>query len=377
MMIPPLCLEKYHVTTAQQRQNLPTPPTSPDEVVTPIKRKQTADHSPSKRTRLDLTLLHRYLSSGKPVHVKDAHYGLNLLCWACQCQSVEAVDSILNQGRIDINQRHGARQMTALHMAALTNFHQGLQRLVDHPDLDINQRDTQGLTAVHYAARQNCAEALEVLIESGARIDVYDRQGRLPLHYAIMHGSQAVLKLLLTNQERNNPTGLNLIWSSPSSLEEAVVITGNPDIIQVLIEQGAFVSIRQGGWWEACYGVQYSRMLEQCVYWNRLSCLISLLRYKDRLPSLSALSSVLHLAVQQRKLDIVQYLVKEHQADPCHQDGSNPSLLYAVNHGFMEMIPFLLTSSTSSHCIQRACLLAHMIGQTQAWSRLVKIHWQQ
>ncbi|KAI8378346.1 ankyrin repeat-containing domain protein [Blakeslea trispora] len=374
-MIPPLHLDKY-LTTSQQTQALPTPPTSPDEIL-PNKRKQTSEHPPSKRTRLDLNLLQKYLLSGKSVHVKDHRYGLNLLCWACQCHSIEAVDSILNHGSIDINQRHGPRQMTALHIAALANFHQGLQRLVHHPDLDINQRDIEGLTAVHYAARQRQTESLRVLMEAGARIDIYDRQGRLAVHHAILHSSQAVLQLLLVNQERNNPTGLNLIWSSlihTSSLEEAIVVTGNPDIIQVMIQSGAFLAHEKGGWWECGYRTEFGQLLERCVYWNRLSCLACLMEYKQHLPS--SLTSLLHLAVQQRKLDIVRYLVKEHQADPCHPDGSNPSLLYAVNHGFMEMIPLLLTPNTSRHCIQRAYLFAHMIGQSQAWTQLVKLHWQ-
>ncbi|KAI9467786.1 MAG: hypothetical protein EXX96DRAFT_592340 [Benjaminiella poitrasii] len=65
-------------------------------------------------------------------------------------------------------------------------------------------------------------------------------------------------------------------------------------------------------------------------------------------------SEALELAVQQRKIDLVRYLRRDVAVEPCRLDGSTRRSSMAVRHGFVDMIPLLLTSETSSDCLQQA-----------------------
>ncbi|KAI8050144.1 ankyrin repeat-containing domain protein [Gilbertella persicaria] len=374
MNIPPLELNNLSSST---------PPVSPEEEHKKRKHIENEPHFGKKKSKLDLHSLNTYLSSGKPVNVKDGRYGLNLLCWACQCRSLEAVKCIVQQGSIDINQRHGPHQITALHIAAVVNFTAGIDYLTQHPNLDINQKDLFGLTAAHYAARSDHIEATRILIEAGARLDMYDKKGKLPLHYAIQNASVDLIRLLLVKRERNNPTMINLVWSAATLhdhnvIQETIVVTGNSLILKALLDAGAFIPFEVGGWWESHYAIKQHQILELCVQWNRLECLIYLTQHEalTNVPS-KLYRHLLYLAVQQRKLALVKYLVGQVKVNPSYANGHNPSFLYAANHGFMEMIPFLLSPCTSLDCIQQAFVFSSRIGKASSLANLIKAYWKQ
>ena len=397
MNIPPLDLSKY-IDKASEKNSLQkisyliTPPTTPDVIIEPTKKRrlldevaEVADNIPLQQQekklkttqKLDLNLLDVYLSSGKSINVKDASYGLNLLCWACQCRSLEAVDKILQQGDMDINQKHGPHRITALHIAAAVDFSVGIDRLTSHPGLDLNVQDIFGLTALHYAARHNKINSLKTLLEVGARSDLYDSHGRLAIHYSIRNANTESVDIILSKRGRNNPTFTNLVWSSakdfPCAMEETIIMAlGNStDILRRFIHAGSFCSIESGGWWEEEYESKRNGLIELCVQWNRFECLRCLV--VDTTLPLSR--QALDLAVQQRKLDLVTYLCEHVGVSPCH-NGNNASLLYAANHGFMDMVPCLLTGDTSLDCIQQAILLTRMNGKYTSFCDILKKNWK-
>lgn len=399
--IPPLQLSKHVQKSTERSSKLPTiaylvtPPTSPDPLTVGQQQKrrfsEDDDHIPpmensnkklrteNNRTsqKLDLNLLDIYISSGKSINVKDATYGLNLLCWACQCRSLEAVKKILQKGDIDINQRHGPHQITALHIASAVGFSAGIDCLTEHPNLDLNVKDTFGLTAVHYAARHNKSHSMKTLLEVGARSDLYDRHGRLAIHYAIRNSNVDLVNMILSKRGRNNPTFTNLIWSSAEdhycAMEETIIMAaGNStDMLKQLINAGSFLSLESGGWWEEDYRSKRNQLIELCVHWNRFECLRCLVVNT----SIPLTRQALDLAVQQRKLDLVTYLCDHVGINPCHSNGNNPSLLYAANHGFMDMVPCLLTQDTSLDCIQQAVMFTRMNGKYNQFCEILENHW--
>lgn len=402
MNIPPLELSKYLTTSTDKIKStsiafILTPPTSPDSTdstdptmpaATETKKRKLDDDSNipnqdkktkiDKSQKLDLNLLDLYLSSGKSMDVKDATYGLNLLCWACQCKSIEAVKKILQQGDIDINQRHGPHQITALHVAAAVDFSSGIDYLTQHPNLDLNLRDIYGLTAVHYAARHSKIASMATLLEAGARSDMYDRQGKLALHYAIRNSNVKIANMILAKRGRNNPTFTNLIWASSNgsncAIEESIIMAvGNStEMLKELLIAGSLISLKSGGWWEDRYSHKQSGLIGLCIDWNRFECL----RYLVVNTNIPLQPQALDQAVRQRKLDLVVYLCEHVGIDPCHMNGNNPSLLYAANHGFMEMIPYLLKRNTSTDCIQQALLFTRMVGKDKIFCDILRQQWK-
>ncbi|KAG2228447.1 hypothetical protein INT48_002728 [Thamnidium elegans] len=394
MNIPPLNLSSYLKDTKGRLSDiipisyLVTPPTSPDSekpaastsqprkrvlndlsISSAIPKKIKPNSNDKDDQKLDLNLLDLYLSSGKSIDVKDTTYGLNLLCWACQCKSIEAVKKLIRQGYIDINERNGPHQITALHIAAAVNFYEGIDCLTEHPDLDLNIKDAFGLTAVHYAAKHNKNDAVYTLLEVGARSDIFDQYGRLALHYAIRNSNKEIVQMILSKRGSNNPTFTNLIWSSTNKnhciIEEAIFMAvGNQlDILKLFFNVGMLISVASGGWWEDKYQDKRDGLIELCVEWNRFECL----RFLVINTNIPLRCQALDLAVRERKLDFVKYLCDNVGINPCHKNGDNLSLLYAANHGFMEMIPHLLTPNTSTDCIQQAILFTKLNGKCKTF----------
>lgn len=50
--------------------------------------------------------------------------------------------------------------------------------------LDVDSRDENGSTALHFAADRGQAAAAELLLQAGANINQVDLDGQSPLHYA-------------------------------------------------------------------------------------------------------------------------------------------------------------------------------------------------
>jgi ankyrin repeat protein len=304
-----------------------------------------------KRHKFDLGCLQTYLSQKGSPNTCDAQFKRSLLCWACIGQSVEGVKDLTSMVHLDINLKSGPNNTTALHEACLIGFKEGVELLIQHPDIDVNAVDNRGQTAIHFATQSNKVECLKILLSAGARIDLFSNQGRLPIHTAIQFGFQHCVSLLLSKSKRhdNNPTETDLLWKSNLVDErcsiESSIITGYINTLQLLLDHDR-ENLHQ----------KKSGLVQLAVEWNRIECLHLLIKRGCIIDESSLLT-----AVKQRKIDMVREL-SQAGANPCLKNGQNPSFLYAANHGFLDMIPLVLTLSTSKDCIQQALLLASCLG---------------
>ncbi|KAI8633731.1 ankyrin repeat-containing domain protein [Xylariaceae sp. FL1651] len=89
-----------------------------------------------------------------------------------------------------------ARWQSALHIAA-QNGHERILKALIGRDVDCNEKDSDGRTALIHAVVQDHEAIALVLLGHGARIDETDRQQRSALHYAVLHQRENMLKLLL------------------------------------------------------------------------------------------------------------------------------------------------------------------------------------
>ncbi|KAI8979521.1 ankyrin repeat-containing domain protein, partial [Mycotypha africana] len=291
----------------------------------------------------------------------DAQLKRSLLNWACLGQSTEAVKRLLTNAHLDINLRSGPRKTTALHEACSVGFSEGVTLLLAHPEVDINATtdDHQGLTPVHMAVQANQVECLRLLLAAGARVDLFACDtGRLPIHTAVLFGYQQCIC-------RNNPEQLDLLWT-PNKLDqrsaiEMAIVTGLTSTLQLLLDYDGHCSIPPS------LPLTRPDLIDLAIEWNRIEMLRLLIKRGCKVSAKSLLK-----AVQQRKIDMVRELVTSGKVDPTAtsthtlsttcSSGYNPSFLYAANHGFLDMIPLLLTLNTSKDCIQQALLLASSIG---------------
>ncbi|KAI0188555.1 ankyrin repeat-containing domain protein [Astrocystis sublimbata] len=96
-----------------------------------------------------------------------------------------------------------ARWQSALHIAAQNGHERILSALIGR-DVDCNEKDSDGRTALVHAVVQDHEAIALVLLGHGARVDETDRQQRSPLHYAVLHQRENMLKLLLQHY-KNDP----------------------------------------------------------------------------------------------------------------------------------------------------------------------------
>ncbi|KAL9537096.1 hypothetical protein MBANPS3_012085 [Mucor bainieri] len=349
----------------EKKSVLPTPPTSPIDAQQPTKSSRKRAYSISflnnepatatKKQKFDLNCLKSFLNQKGSPNTCDEQFKRSLLSWACIGRSTEAINNLLSLVHLDINMKTGPNKSTALHEACIIGFTEGIELLLQHPDIDINAVDNQGQTAVHCATQANQTECLRILLSAGARIDLVS-QGRLAIHTAISYGFQQCVSLLLSKSKRhdNNPTQTDMLWH-PNSLDnrssiESAIVTGFTDQDSVTKDPP---HQRTPG------------LVSLAVVWNRIECLQLLIKRGCIIDADSLLNSV-----QQRKIDMVRELAAA-GANPCLPNGQNPSFLYAANHGFLDMIPLVLTLDTSKDCIQQALLLASSMGLREPTTKAV------
>ncbi|CAO3674071.1 unnamed protein product [Rhizopus microsporus] len=255
---------------------------------------------------LDIKALYQYIKS-------NAHN-----------KSTEALCMLLLQ-QVDVNKVNGPHNELALHAAyslghtPLTNAvfsgsEECIQLLLEH-DADVSVVDEQGNSLLHHAASNNVTKAVPLFISKHVPIDAHNQRGLSPLALAISFG--------------------------------------HSDVAIALIDGGANVNGR----------TRFATVLHYAITWNRLDVVKKLVEHGCQVNVVNDIEETpLYLAVQQRKIDLVQYLVDQAKADPCYPNNANLSLLYAASHGYTEICKLVLSKNTSNYFIQVAADKAARVG---------------
>ena len=122
----------------------------------------------------------RKIAGGHP----DDEYQAYLAVAAWLLQHGYAVDSV------------NPNQQSALFTATGVGEYDMLKLLVDH-GASVNMQDKWGLTPLHYACRSGLAENVNLFIEAGADLNVGDGWGFTPLHEAVLSNAGEVVKVLM------------------------------------------------------------------------------------------------------------------------------------------------------------------------------------
>lgn len=74
-----------------------------------------------------------------------------------------------------------------------------LAKLINHPQIDVNELTDFGWTALHIAVQANKVDNCELLVGAGVCIDYRDKEGDTALHYAAEFGYKRIVELLIKN----------------------------------------------------------------------------------------------------------------------------------------------------------------------------------
>lgn len=97
-----------------------------------------------------------------------------------------------------------------------------------HADVDL--RDFEGNTPLHYACWNGSVDICAALLKAGATVDVQDQAGRTPLYYSVQHKHPDIVQFLLENH--SDPTIQTCTGVTPESLANQENIIGIVEIFQ-------------------------------------------------------------------------------------------------------------------------------------------------
>lgn len=121
---------------------------------------------------------------------------------------------------------------------------------------DVNAKDSDGSTALMWAAWRNELDTAKLLIQNGADVNAKDSKAVTALMYASEKNSHHVAKLLMEKgadiNEKNNKGETALMWAAWRD---------SPAVTTLLLEQGADVNVKdKNGWAALMYATTHSSL---------------------------------------------------------------------------------------------------------------------
>jgi ankyrin repeat protein len=113
-------------------------------------------------------------------------------------------------------------------------------RVLLRQHVDVNVREADGTTALHWIVRSDDVDSAGLLIRAGASVDATNRYGVTPLALAAANGSAQMIRLLLNHgadANAANPEGETALMTAAK--------TGEPESVMALLDAGADVNARE------------------------------------------------------------------------------------------------------------------------------------
>ncbi|XP_047048523.1 protein TANC1-like isoform X2 [Lolium rigidum] len=147
---------------------------------------------------------------------------------------------------------------TALHWAASRGCLESCRFLVEECGLDVNAVSKLGMTPMSYAAHEGKTQVIRYLLDRGVDPAIPDERGTTPLHNAALQGHCEVVRLLLSQGVPVDPIDHR---GAPLQL---AVSKDHAEVLKVLLEHSADPN--------KVANKVYSPVLAAC-YWHSLKCI--------------------------------------------------------------------------------------------------------
>ena len=264
------------------------------------------------------------LSTGKVNPLAGNKYGshpmliigcriLNMVHLAAHQGWINIVIDLITKYKCDIN-RKDSNGHTPLHYAVINNHLEVVRYFINEQHCDPMTKDNDGNTPLHIAAYKNHLEVVRYLIdEQHCDPMTRDNDGDTPLHYACHHSHIRVVQYLLSTG-KVNPLARNKYGKPPMfKLDDR----GRLPMLHLAVHKG----------WTDIF----------IALLNKYKCDATYRDTHGRTP--------LHYAASNNHLEVVRYLIIEQHCDPMTRDddGDTP-LHYACRHSHIDIVRYLLST---------------------------------
>ncbi len=249
------------------------------------------------------------------INVQDDK-GRTALSWAAVAHGKDSVDFLLkNKAQMDIADKEGK---LPFHYAAREGTVEILELLIPK---DINVQDMNGRTALSWAADWPKYDRINWLLAHQADKNIPDKEGRLPFHYAAKNGFTGIKALAPENIDiQDNEGRTALSWAACKE----------PVVLRYLLELGANLNLTDK---KGNLPIHYAAQAKEEGSFNDLYWRYNDINVKGE-DERTALSFAAEAGNTQRVKSILQKTDKRCIAD---KDGNTP-LHYAARAGHLEIV---------------------------------------
>ncbi len=116
---------------------------------------------------------------------------------AVRAGKVQATRKLLEGGANPSGHEAGYERYAPLHLACRVGHHTTIVRLLLSHGADVNARNRDGWTPLHYACRHGQTDIVCLLLDAGAEVNAKENNGSTPLSLACLNGHFELTRLLL------------------------------------------------------------------------------------------------------------------------------------------------------------------------------------
>src|SRR5262245_28867809 len=185
----------------------------------------------------DIAAINAFADGRFDLNAQNDADGRTVLISAAARGQVDVVQALIARGADDNDKDKSNR--TALFHAIEARYDNVADALVMHPQIDLNARGKNGVTALMSYIWRDRTDLVKSLLDRGADVNLQDNDGDTALHGAAQKGDADVIRTLVAKganpNARNKVGGTPLMWAA---------VYGQEDAVKELLRVGADKSVK-------------------------------------------------------------------------------------------------------------------------------------
>ncbi|AET40946.1 glycerophosphocholine phosphodiesterase Ecym_7094 [Eremothecium cymbalariae DBVPG len=168
---------------------------------------------------LTVTTMVSFMSPGKSVKTP------RLLHLATRLNSPALIDSLLSVNGFDINHQDAETSETPLYVACKLDLYEAAKALIKRgANMEIGEK-LFGWTPIFIAVTEGYARIVKLLIDNGAKHDIFDESGWTPMEHAALRGHLEIAEMVkITNNKAITRPKFASNWSTPTKPGDSITL---------------------------------------------------------------------------------------------------------------------------------------------------------